>query len=182
MAATCAVVKTVVCLVPKALNCADVNTGTCTLWAEDERLRRAPGIDFLPGANGVKRYHDRVMVSSTGRALVLSVAIAADETAGEIRVVAEHTRVDDLAFDCDGRAYVTTHIGHSLDRLDQDGTRVTLAGVDQGMAGSTACAFGRRSDDRTALYVTTTGGIVMPPNGNLQPAKLVRLEIGVAGY
>lgn len=37
--------------------------------------------------------------------------------------VAERLRFDDLAFETRGRAYLCTHIGHSLDRLDRDGTR-----------------------------------------------------------
>ena len=36
--------------------------------------------------------------------------------------------------------------------------------------------------ERRALYVTTTGGIVTPPGGVLQAAKLVRLEVGTDGY
>jgi pimeloyl-ACP methyl ester carboxylesterase len=37
---------------------------------------RAPGIEFLPGANGVKRFGERVMVSSTGRAMLLAASPA----------------------------------------------------------------------------------------------------------
>jgi hypothetical protein len=59
---------------------------------------------------------------------------------------------------------------------------VSLGGAAEGLAGSTACAFGRHGYERGALYVTTTGGIVMPPNGVLQSAKLVRLDVGALGY
>ena len=160
----------------------DLAAGTTTVWAEDPRLLRAPGFDFLPGANGVKRFGDQVMVSSTGPAQLLSIVVAPDGSAGEARLVAERLRVDDLAFDSAGNAYLTTHIGHSLDRIAPDGTRVTLAGPEQGLAGSTACAFGRHGEERRALYVTTTGGIVLPPDGVLQGAKLVRLEVGAEGH
>jgi hypothetical protein len=47
------------------------------------------------------------------------------------------------------------------------------------MPGSTACVFHR--DDPGALYVTTTGGLIMPLNGVPQEAKLMRLEVGAAG-
>jgi sugar lactone lactonase YvrE len=161
---------------------ADIARKRTSVWMADERLTRAPGIDFLPGANGVKRFHDRVMVSSNGRALLLEVSVAPDGSAGPLKVVSERLRVDDFAFDVNGNAYLCTHIGHSLDRLTPNGERVTLGGVAQGLAGSTACAFGREGEDRTALYVTTTGGIVTPPGGALQPAKLVRLDVGETGY
>ena len=61
------------------------------------------------------------------------------------------------------------------------GKRTAIAGPDQGMAGSTACAFGTAPGDRASLFVTTTGGIVMPLDGVVQEAKLVRLETGVTG-
>ena len=67
-------------------------------------------------------------------------------------------------------------------RLDPStGKRTAIAGPDQGMAGSTACAFGTAPGDRASLFVTTTGGIVMPLDGVVQEAKLVRLETGVTG-
>ena len=49
------------------------------------------------------------------------------------------------------------------------------------MAGSTSCAFGTAPEERTSLFVVTTGGAIMPYQGVAQPAKLVRLDVGVAG-
>ena len=160
----------------------DLTTKKTTVWLEDERLTRAPGIDLLPGANGVKRCRGEVTVSSTGRALLLRTDINSDGTAGPLEVLAERTRVDDLAYDCNGALYLTTHIGHSLDRLSVGGRRTSLGGPEQGLAGSTACAFGRAAADHTALFVTTTGGIVTPVDGTLQTAKLVRLDVDAEGW
>ena len=160
----------------------DLYTKRTTVWIEHEKLTRAEGIPFLPGANGVKRFGNEVTVSSNGRALLLRAAVRPDGSAGPLDVIAERLRVDDLAFDVNGAAYLCTHIGHSLDRFSPSGERVSLGGAAQGLAGSTACAFGRQGAERQALYVTTTGGIVTPPGGVLQPAKLVRLDVGVDGY
>jgi len=159
----------------------DLAARTLTIWIADERLQRAAGIDFLPGANGVKRFGDSIFVSSNGRAELYRAAVT-PAGAGPIELVSDRLRVDDFAFDVDGAAYLCTHIGHSLDRLAPDGARVSLAGPDQGMAGSTACAFGKQGVERIALYVVTTGGIIAPPGGVLQHAKLVRLNIGAQGY
>jgi hypothetical protein len=49
------------------------------------------------------------------------------------------------------------------------------------MAGCTSCAFGTAPDERTSLFVVTTGGVVQPYQGVPQPAKLVRVEVGVRG-
>lgn len=146
-------------------------------WFHHEALTRAPGFDFLPGANGVKRWRDEIAVSSTGRAELYRIAVRPDGSAGDLSTLATRLRVDDLAYDAEGRLYLTTHIGHSLVRLDRAGNRETLAGVAEGMAGSTACAFGPDG----GLCVTTTGGIVLPPGGVLQPAKLVLLDLDHGG-
>jgi len=70
-------------------------------------------------------------------------------------------------------------VGH---RFLPGGRRTSLGGPLQGLAGSTACAFGRQGSERSALYVTTTGGLVTPPGGMLQGAKLIRLQVGEEGY
>ncbi len=156
----------------------DLSTKALSVWLEDERLTRAPGIDVLPGANGVKRYGDEVTVSSNGRALLLRATVRPDGTAGPLHLLAERLRVDDFAYDRLGRLYLCTHIGHSVDRLGRNGRRFSLGGPDQGLAGSTACAFAPDG----ALFVTTTGGILAPPNLTLEPARLVRLEVGAEGH
>ena len=156
----------------------DLDTRIAVTWFEDERLTRAPAIDGLPGANGVKRFGGEVTISSNGRALLMRVAVRPDGSAGDAAIIAERLRADDFAYDLAGRLYLATHVGHSLDRLDRNGRRVSLGGPDQGLAGSTACAF--HADG--GLYVTTTGGIITPPGGALQPARLVRLDVNVAGH
>jgi len=180
-----------------ALGClwlVDVQAKTVTRWFSDERLAPAPDVPMLPGANGLKVFGRHVWVTSNGRALLMRVAVAPDGSAGAAEVFAESLRGDDMAFDLDGRLYIATHLGHSLDRIDtslRGSGRLGLAGVAQGMAGSTACAFGPVEDASRpgtaashdqALYVTTTGGILLPPGGALQTAKLVRLDVGAQGY
>jgi sugar lactone lactonase YvrE len=159
----------------------DLEARTSTTWFADALLTKAPEAPFLPGANGLKLLGGHAYVTSNGRALVVRIAIDGDGNAGSIETIASRLRADDLAFDVMGNAYLCTHIGHSLDRLGPTGERVTLAGVAEGMAGSTACAFGIAAGETEALYVTTTGGIIGPPGGVLQPARLVRLEVGVRG-
>lgn len=110
--------------------------------------------------------------------MLLRTAVNADGSAGPLETLAERLRADDMAYDAKGGLYLATHIGHSIDRLDRDGARATLGGSEQGLAGSTACAFAPDG----GLYVTTTGGILTPPDGVLQPAKLVRLDVGAVGH
>jgi hypothetical protein len=65
--------------------------------------------------------------------------------------------------------------------LRPEGGREMIAGPHEGAVGSTACAFGRRAEDREALYVTTNGGLRYPYRGAVQDATLLRLKVGERG-
>ena len=135
---------------------------------------------MMPGVNGIALGDDALWLTNTDRAVVLRAGLGADGPDGSVDVAAEHLRGDDIALDEDGSVYITTHIHNTLVRLDPDGRRVALAGPEQGMHGATACAFGVGTDD-TALFVTTTGGIVMPVDDVPREAKLVRLDVARRG-
>ena len=62
-----------------------------------------------------------------------------------------------------------------------DGTRVTIAGPEDGAVGSTSCAFGSGKNEENILYVTTNGGLWTPYRGEVQEARLLRLEVGETG-
>ncbi len=94
--------------------------------------------------------------------------------------MAERLFADDLDLGPDGRIYLATHIYNSVLRLDPDGHREDIAGHAQGIAGSTSVAFDPR--DPAMLYVTTTGGILSPPGGKPEPARLIRLNPNYSGY
>lgn len=153
----------------------DIATPGVTTWVADDRLK--PVMEGIPGANGVKCFAGNVHVSVTGSNFLLRAPIGADGACGPLQIWADHLRADDFVFDRNGAAYIATHPAHSVLRLGTDGSRVTLAGPDEGAVGSTAAAFGRAPGDETALYVTTTGGLWSPYQGVVQPAKLLRINI-----
>lgn len=156
----------------------DNSQKTWSLWYRSDALKPEPGVRG-PGANGIKFHDGAAYVSVTNKALLLKLQL---DDAGEITdvvIFAEELLVDDFIIDADGTFYLTTHPYNTLVRLSADGTnRRTIAGPEQGMVGSTACAFGRRAGDENGLYVTADGGMINPLDGALQPAKLVRLDIG----
>jgi sugar lactone lactonase YvrE len=159
----------------------DLRTFTAEVVLADAALAKCSPEPMVPGANGLKADDTSLWITNTDRATVLRAELRADGTVGAPRVVAEHLRGDDLALDVDGNAYITTHIENTLVRLRPDGERHALAGPEEGMAGSTSCAFGTAPADATSLFVLTTGGVILPYRGVPQPAKLVRLAVGVAG-
>jgi sugar lactone lactonase YvrE len=154
--------------------------GRWDVWLKGDQLR--PIESGYPGSNGIKIREGWAWISVSGRRLMARVPIQPDGAAGDIEIAASRLLADDFAFGVSGAVYVTTHPDHSLVRLDPSGARTTLAGAEQGMVGSTACAFGRARGDETALYVTTDGGFLIPHESGLQDAKLVRLDVGESGW
>jgi hypothetical protein len=157
----------------------DLRSPGATTWLADDRLK--PVGEGVPGANGVKMFGGAVHVSVTGSNMLFRASIDGGGACGDLAIWAMDLRADDFAFSADGAAYIATHPAHSVLRLGAEGSRTTLAGPAQGAVGATAAAFGRGAGDEKALYVTTTGGLWSPYRGAVQPAKLLRLDVGVAG-
>jgi hypothetical protein len=154
----------------------DLVRATSRLVLRHELLGKISADPMMPGVNGIALGDDALWMTNTDRALVLRAALGPDGPDGSVDVAAEHLRGDDIALDDAGSLYITTHVHNTLVRLTPDGERVALAGPEQGMHGSTACAFGAGAED-DALFVTTTGGIVMPVDDVPRTAKLVRLDV-----
>ncbi|MDB5483476.1 MAG: Sugar lactone lactonase YvrE [Caulobacteraceae bacterium] len=151
-----------------------------SIWLEDERI--GPGDSPYPGANGVKIRGGAAWISVSARYEIVRAPILSDGSAGPLKAGFTEILADDFAFGASGALYVTTHPAQSVVRIDASGARTTIAGPDQGAVGSTACAFGTAPGDEQALYVSTDGGFIVPHEGAIQDAKLVRLEVGEAGY
>jgi sugar lactone lactonase YvrE len=154
--------------------------GRWDVWLQENRLM--PIVSGYPGANGIKIRDGWAWISVSGRRLLVRVPIQPDGSAGAIETAATRLLCDDFAFGMSGSVYIATHPEHTLVRLDPSGARTTLAGPEQGMVGSTACAFGRAPGDEKALYVTTDGGFLIPHESGIQDAKLVRMEVGERGW
>lgn len=157
----------------------DTRRWTSRVLLQDARLTKCSDGPMPPGVNGIKLGDGCLYVTNTDRASILRAALHDDGRIGELEVIAEALRGDDLAVASDGDLFIANHFHNTVMRLSLGGEKVAIAGPNQGMAGSTACAF--HPADPGALYVTTTGGIVMPLDGVTQEARLVRLEVGVGG-
>ena len=154
----------------------DPGTGPVETWLADDGLKPASDA-ATPGVNGIKLQGGYAYVSVTARDRILRAPVRADGTPGPVETYAERLRADDFAIDSDGTLYVATHPARSLMRLSPDGARATLASAEHGMTGATAVAFGRGSADRRSVYVTTTGGTMTLPDPEIEPAKLVRVDL-----
>jgi hypothetical protein len=174
-------------------------TGEVGTWLEDQLLGKMTGRQSWPGVNGVQFFHGRVFMTSSDRGLVLRVAVDNNTgrcVEGSLEVVAEGFTGDDLAFDVRGSMYVATNPAQTVMKLDGIGfkenagdkkgelERTTILGGEEKeeTAGPTAVAFGRGEEDREALYVVTTGGIINPVNGKVELARVVRVDVAVKGW
>lgn len=156
---------------------------TADVWLQHERLARSEA-DFppFPAANGLKIYGNMLYVSNTQRQQLIRIPINSEFKSGIPELLLTNVNLDDFAFDIQGNLYAATHVYNSVVRITPDGQITTIAKAEQGMTGNTALAFGRTSGDRTSLYVTTNGGMSLPPATGVEPAKVVRLEVGIEGF
>ena len=159
----------------------DDATGRAAVWLADPLLSRADTSNPTPGVNGVRRTREAVYLTNTQRQLILRVPVNERGEPGKPTVHFRGVNVDDFAIDRDGRIYAATHVLNSVIRVDVSGAWMTIAGIDDYVAGSTSVALVRHARS-TSLLVTTNGGMSAPPPGGVQEGRLVALELnGGAG-
>ena len=159
----------------------DAVAQTARIWLQDERLARANPDNPFPAVNGIKLYQTALYASNTERQQLIRIPLLDDSAAGEPTVIASNVNLDDFAFDESGNLYGTTHVYNSVVKIAPDQQITILATAAEGMTGSTALAFGRSTTDSTSLYVTTNGGMSLPPATGVEPGRIVRLDVGAKG-
>lgn len=150
------------------------SSGPAQVWLRHPWLARRPLIGRFPGANGLQRAGQTMVVSSSDRSLLLRVALQPDGSAGAVTVLASDLPADDLAIAPDQTLYVTTHPFNMIVRLTADGHRAVIAGPAQGIIGPSAAAFAPDG----SLYVTQDGGLSRPLPGVTPVAAVMRLQVG----
>lgn len=161
------------------LNLADRSVG---LWLEHPLLARRSEDREFPAVNGLKIHGPMLYASNTERMQLIQIPIQPNGQPGEPEIFFEPVNLDDFAFDREGNLYGATHIYNSVVKITPDRRITTIAEAEQGMAGSTALAFGAAAGDHTSLYVVTNGGLSYPLPSGLESARVVRLDIGIAGH
>lgn len=156
----------------------DVAKRTARVWLRHELLARVDEKSDIPGVNGIKIFGRNLFASNGQRKVLLRIPIGADTTAGVPEVFVKNLFVDDFAFDTKGTLYGATHMNNTVVKVFPDGRVTTIGGLKEGLAGATAVAFGRGKSVRESIFVTTNGGMSMPPPGGVQPGRIIRLDVG----
>lgn len=155
---------------------------TARVWLEHSDLARSSSDKDFPAVNGLKVYGGFLYVSNTEKMQLLRIPILLDGQPGEPEIFLHPVNLDDFAFDQDGNVYGTTHVYNNVVKITPSRDLTIIAEAEQGMTGSTALAFGRCDGDRTSIYVITNGGMSLPLPTGIEPAKVVKLDVGIAGH
>ncbi|KAL6796448.1 hypothetical protein J3E68DRAFT_449609 [Trichoderma sp. SZMC 28012] len=145
------------------------------------------------GVDGLHVHHDGDLKTlyfvNAGQGFLASVAINDDGTpAGDIEIVARPLEpvdtYDDFTLDCEGNIFLVTGSGNGVERISINGQRSIIAGNvnSTAIAEPTSAAFGRGSNDKNVLYVSTLGGMEVPVDGNITiGAQLVAVTTSSQG-
>lgn len=144
-----------------------------------------PGINGL--AYGPKTQHVYWTTSSQDVFMRVGIDPQTLEPVGDAEYLGKVVNCDDLCLDEDsGVAYITRHPDHIIQRmpLAPDSSAPGPANVlgdpfTYDFIGPTSIDWGRGQDDYGRVaYIPTDGGVIkLAPDGELRPARLVRMEI-----
>jgi hypothetical protein len=154
----------------------DMQANKAEVWLQHSLLARADDNNPMPAANGIKIFKDTVFVSNTAKQLLIKIPLTGNK-AGTPEMFMDKLNLDDFAIDSKGNIYATTHIFNSVVKITQEKEVAIIGEAEQGLAGSTAVAFGKRDDDENSIYVTTNGGMSLPLPGGIQEARVVKIKI-----
>jgi hypothetical protein len=156
----------------------DAKRATAQVWLTHPLLERADAQSPFPAANGVRVQGKTVWVSNTAKQLLVRIPLQADGSAGSPQMVREKVNIDDFGLMANGTIIAATHVYNSVVKLTPDGKTEIIATQDQGMTGSTSVALRKEpSTGKLSAYISTNGGMFLPPAGGVQPARLVRLDL-----
>ncbi len=159
----------------------DVEQKQVRVWLEHPLLARNNLENGTPAVNGLKIFGNQLYASNTQNAQIIRVPLLKNYQSSAPEIFIENVNLDDFAFDIAGNLYATTHVFNSVVKIDLSGNITTIAQAEQGMTGSTALAFGKTEESHFSVYVTTNGGMSLPPSSGVEVAKVVRLDVGVQG-
>jgi hypothetical protein len=159
----------------------NLTTKKTEIWLQHSYLARSSSESEFPAVNGLKIFQNTLYASNTEQMQLVKIPLGLDKQAGEPEIWLQNVNLDDFAFDLDGNLYGTTHIYNSVVKITPNGSITTIAQAEQQVTGSTALAFGKTESDRTKVYVVTNGGMSYPPATGVESAKVVCLDVGIAG-
>ncbi|MFC1656029.1 hypothetical protein ACFL3C_04110 [Patescibacteria group bacterium] len=155
------------------------------LIAFDPTILPPPGIPFMPGANGIQKYHGDLYIGHSGKNIIIKVPLSGyctGITVGEPVWHVDAHGVDDFAFDWRGNIYFTNDPFNELIKVTPNNVSTLLLDENDGINGSTAAAFGRLWDREVLFFTNAAFPFMPPPYNNGQPPSLMAYGNDIGGY
>lgn len=145
-------------------------------WLDTPIVNRRPFIGNLPGPNGLKVHKKWVYVAVSDTSSFVRIPIGKKGESGNAELVAHGAPGDDFDFDRNDAAYITTHPFNSVLKVTDKGVESVIANAEDGVIGPTSAAI-VDTDNGTALYVVTDGGLYAPVPGVDIVPRLMRIPL-----
>lgn len=132
-----------------------------------------------PGESNYLYFVNTFAAPFLGRIPIDANGSAAGSVEDVVKYAPGHVEGDDFALDCEGNAWVTTNSANSVFKVnirDRELAKVIGGAKQAVVAGADSAAFGKTKKDSETLYITTTGGIVVPPPSGITGGKIVALD------
>lgn len=154
----------------------DTRDKTIRVWLKDPLLERTSPQTQNPAANGLKIYKNALYVSNTDKQILIRIALTGS-VPGPAEIYMKNVGIDDFSFDEDGDIFGATHVYNYVIKISPDKQVTIVAGPGEGVTGCTAVLCGKDNSGRPALYVTTNGGMSIPPPTGLEEGKIILLYL-----
>lgn len=152
----------------------DAAINQVTVWLKDELLARSSDKSQFPAANGLKIYKENLYVSNTEKQILVQIPLS-DFKPGIPSLFLDKVNIDDFTFDGSGDIYAATNVYNGVIKITPEKKITIVADLSSGVAGSTAVVLAKNSTGKKVLYVSTSGGMAVPPPTGVEEGKIIEL-------
>lgn len=154
----------------------DASSNRVTVWLKDKLLERSSEKSEFPAANGLKIYKDYLYISNTEKQTLVRVPLIKSKPGTPFEFL-NKVNIDDFTFDDIGDIYAATNVYSSVIKISTKKEVSIVADLSSGVAGSTAVAFAKDQSGNRILYVSTSGGMALPPSTGIEEGKVIMLYL-----
>jgi sugar lactone lactonase YvrE len=154
----------------------DADKKVSSIWSKDPLFERSTATTQNPAANGLKIYKGYVYVSNTDKQILVRVPLTKSGP-GKPELFADKVGIDDFTIDDNGNIYAATNVYSTVIKVTPEKSITTVAGLAEGVAGSTSLLYTKNAEGKKVLFVATSGGMAVPPPTGVEEGKIVILYL-----
>ena len=154
----------------------DAADNSISCWLKDGLLERTSPQSKFPGANGIKMYKNNLYISNTEKQILVKLPLRGEKP-GIPELYLDKVNIDDFSFDGEGNIYAATNVYNYVIKITPEKSVVIVAGIPEGVAGCTAVLSAMNASKEPVLYVSTNGGMAVPPPAGIEEGKIVELHL-----